>query len=140
VNWLLKDVRINAVYFRDEIVMRISQKHQSNVSGGHKPWTLVHMDHAKVHIAEMISTVIPDLGLKRTPRPGYSPNICPSDFFLFGWLEGKLQQQQFTDPEQLFEAVDEIFSPVLADRIEEVFQNWIHRLVQVIASDGDYLQ
>jgi hypothetical protein len=88
---------------------------------------------------EGISSVMPDLRLKRTLQPPYSPDICPSDFFLFGWLKGKLQQQ-FTDPGQLFEAIGEIFSSLSVDMIENAFQNWIRLLIQVIASDGDDIQ
>jgi hypothetical protein len=97
------------------------------------------MDNTKVHTAKMVSSAMPDLGLKRTPQPPYSPNICPSDFFLFSCRKGKLEQQ-FTDPDQLSETVDEIFSSLWVDTIEDMFRNWIHRLVQVIASDDHYLQ
>jgi transposase len=91
VNWLPKNVRINTVYFRDEILRSISQKLQTNVAGGHKSWTVVRIDKAKVHTAKVISSSMPDLRLKRTFQPPYSPDISPSDFFLFGWLKGKLQ-------------------------------------------------
>jgi hypothetical protein len=84
VNWLWKDVRINAVYFRDEILTPISKKLQTNVPGGCKPRTLVHIDNAKIRTGKVVSSALPDLRLKRTLQPPYSPGICPSDFFLFG--------------------------------------------------------
>jgi hypothetical protein len=87
VNWLPKDVRINAVYFRDKILILIFRKLQTTVSGGHKPWTRMHMDNPKVHTAKVVSSIMLDLRLKRTSRPPYSPEICPSGFFLFGWLK-----------------------------------------------------
>jgi hypothetical protein len=68
VNWPPKNVRINVVYFRDETLMPISQKFQANISGRHRPWTLMHRDNAKVHTAKMVSGVMPDLRLKRTPQ------------------------------------------------------------------------
>jgi hypothetical protein len=131
VNWLPKDVRIKAVYFRDEILIPISYKPQTNVSGRHKPWIRVHMANANVHMAKVVSSIMPDLRLKRTRQPPYSPDICPSDIFLFGWSKGKLQQQkQFADPDKIFEAVDEIFSALSVDMIEDLFQNRIYPLVQ----------
>jgi hypothetical protein len=87
MKWMLKDVRINAIYFRSEIFMAISQKLQTNVPAGYNPWILVHMDNVKVHTAKVVSSGMPDLRLKGTPQPLYSPDICPSGFFLFGWLE-----------------------------------------------------
>jgi hypothetical protein len=140
VNWLPKDVRINGLYFWDEILIPISQKLQTDVSTGYKPSALVHMDKAKIHTAKTVSSVMPNLRLKRTHQPPYSTGICPSDFFLFGWFKGKLQQHQFTDPDQLFEVVDEVFSSVSVDMTEDVSRNQVHRLVQVIASDGDDVQ
>jgi hypothetical protein len=89
VNWLSKEMRINAVDFRNEMLVPVSQKLQTNVSGGHKPWTLMHMDNANVHTAKVVLGLMPDLRLKRTPEPLYSPDICPSDFL--GWLKGKVQ-------------------------------------------------
>jgi hypothetical protein len=82
VNWLPKDVRINAVYFRDEILRSISRKLQSNVPSGHKPCTIVHMDNTKVHTEKVVSSVMLDLKLKRTLQLPYRPDVCPSDFFL----------------------------------------------------------
>jgi uncharacterized membrane protein YsdA (DUF1294 family) len=61
----------------------------------------------------------------------YSPDICPSDFFLFGWSKEKLQQRQFRDPEQLFEAVDEFFGSFSVDMIEDVFRNRLDRLYKL---------
>jgi hypothetical protein len=98
------------------------------------------MGNAKVYTAKVVSSVMPCLRLKSTPQPPYSPDICPSDFFLFGWLKGKLQLKQFPDVDQLFEGIDEIFSSLSADMIKGVFRNWIHRLVKGIASDSDYVQ
>jgi hypothetical protein len=85
VNWLPEDARINAASFRDEVWSPISQKLQKHASGGRKPWTLVRRDHAKVHTATAVSTVMTDLRLKKTSQPSHSPDPCPSDFFLFGW-------------------------------------------------------
>jgi hypothetical protein len=88
---------------------------------------------------ESASSGMPYLRLKKTPQPPYSLDICPSYFLLFGWLKGKVQQQ-FTDPNQLYEATEEIFSSLSFGMIEDVFRNWIHRLMQVITSDGNYIQ
>jgi hypothetical protein len=74
-----------------------------------------------------------------TPAP-HSPNICSSDFFLFGWFTVKLLQRQLTDADQLFDAVDEIVTSLSIETIEDVFQNWIHRTERVIELNGDYVE
>jgi hypothetical protein len=62
-------------------------------------------------------------------------NAISSEFFLhrqvgisgsrllIGWLKGKLQQRQLTDPDQLFDAVNEILTALSVDIIEDVFRN-----------------
>jgi hypothetical protein len=75
------------------------------------------MDNAKIDTARAVLPVRLDLRLMKTPQPPSSPDICPSDFFLFGWLKGK--------PQPL---INEIFASLSVDTIEDVFRNWIHRL------------
>jgi hypothetical protein len=94
------------------------------------------MENAKFHTATAISTVMLELRAKRTPQPPSSPDVCPSDFLLFGWLKGKLQQRQLTDAHQLFGTVDEILTSLSVDTIEEVFRNWIHRPERLIEVNG----
>jgi hypothetical protein len=83
---------------------------------------------------------MPYLTLNRIRQIPYSPEIHPSEFFLFGWLKEKLQQQQFTDPYQRFEALDAVVASLSVDMVGKVFQNLVHRLEQVVAADGDYVQ
>jgi hypothetical protein len=80
VNWLPRNARINAVYFRDEILIPISQKLQTNAPGRYGSWTPVHMDNAKVQTVNVVSGAMPDLRLKRAVQPPHSPDIWPSDF------------------------------------------------------------
>jgi hypothetical protein len=68
-----------------------------------------------------------------------SLEICPPDFFLFGWLHGKLQQRPGC-VNKLFTAVDEILTSLSVDTIEDVFRNWIHPLKRVIELNGDSVE
>jgi hypothetical protein len=47
--------------------------------------------------------------MKRAPHPAYSPDLTPSDFYLFGYLKQVLAGQDFPDGEALLGAVNEIF-------------------------------
>jgi hypothetical protein len=60
--------------------------------------------------------------------------------FFFGWLKGKLQQRQFTEADQLFDAVDEMLASLLLDTIEDVSRNSIHRLEEMIELNGDSVE
>ena len=39
---------------------------------------------------------------KRAPHPLYSPDIAPSDFFLFGYVKGQLQDRVFKQRGELY--------------------------------------
>ena len=57
-----------------------------------KMW--LHLDNAKVHNSKLTSGKYDILGFKRAPHPAYSPDIAPSDFYLFGFLEEKLKEKK----------------------------------------------
>jgi hypothetical protein len=40
--------------------------------------------------------------MKQAPDPPYSPDLAPSDFFLFGYVKGKLMKYRAETPSELF--------------------------------------
>jgi hypothetical protein len=80
-----------------------------------------------------------ELRLKRVLHPPFSPDIAPSDFFLFGWLTDELSSRQVSEINGLFEIVDAILSTLTPDTIARVFGNWIERLTHVININRDYV-
>ena len=59
----------------------------------------LHMDNSRPHLAFKELT---ELGMKILEHPPYSPDLAPSDFFLFGFLKKLLKGQEFEDENQLF--------------------------------------
>jgi histone-lysine N-methyltransferase SETMAR len=51
-----------------------------------------HEDNAPSPTATMTIATLSELGMNQMPRPPYSPDIAPSDFFLFGYLKDRLQE------------------------------------------------
>jgi len=51
---------------------------------------------------------------KREPHPSYSPDLAPSDFFLFGYLKGKFNDHSFETQEQLYEAIRTSTSTIIS--------------------------
>lgn len=78
------------------------------------------------------------LGFKRTPQPAYSPDVAPSDFYLFGYLEEKIKGHSYNDTDELFEAIIEILNSISRDEIKSVFDHWIDRCKWIISHKGDY--
>ena len=77
--------------------------------------------------------------IKRAPQPPYSPDIAPSDFFLFGYMKEKLKGCIFNSKEELLEAIYSILETISEQKLKEVFLEWERRLQQIIASKGNYI-
>ena len=51
----------------------------------------LHLDNSRVHNSKVTLSITEKYGFKRAPHPAYSPDIAPSDSFLFGYIKGKLK-------------------------------------------------
>ena len=91
-----------------------------------------------VHNSKMVMSNYGILGFKRTPHPAYSPDVAPSDFPLFGFLEEKLKGHQFNDIDELEEALYEILNSISVDQRKSVFLHWIQRCDWVASNKGEY--
>jgi hypothetical protein len=75
----------------------------------------------------------------RMPQPPYSPDLAPSDFYLFGTVKNRLEQIQASDADDFFEQLQEILSSISVEELERVFAAWIDRVRQVSEGNGEYL-
>ena len=96
----------------------------------------VHFDNARPHL---IDQYLDEKKIKRLPHPPYSPDLAPSDFFLFGYLKMKLEGCVFEDEEDLFMKVKNILYSIPSQYFIDAYTNWIERLYEVIEREGEYL-
>jgi hypothetical protein len=78
--------------------------------------------------------------MKRAPHPAYSPDIAPSDFFLFGYIKEKQRGKVFDDTESLLQDIKEIFKNMEKGLLSRVYKAWIERMKWVITHHGVYYQ
>jgi len=100
----------------------------------------LHLDNAKVHTSMATVATAKKLGFTMLKHPSYSPDIAPSDFFLFGYIKDQLKNTEFETTDELIEAVQNILSEVPPELLSKVFENWAERLEEVIASGGEYIE
>ena len=99
----------------------------------------LHLDNCKVHTSKITSEKIKELDLIKVPHPTYSPDIAPSDFYLFGDMKRKLQGKSFDDPQDLKESILKIISKISPEILNNVFKEWLKRCRSLSGSDGSYL-
>ena len=75
------------------------------------------------------------MGIKTVPHPPYSPDIAPSDFFLFPKLWGCRYETI-----KMKEAVAKIIDTLKQEDFHGAFQKLSERYNKCIAAGGDYLE
>jgi transposase len=98
----------------------------------------IHWDNASSHTAKTVKVAVDKTRMKILPQPPYSPDLAPSDFFLFGYVKNQLKGKKSANTEELYENVKEIIEGITPDTRLRVMRDWIWRLESVISSFGEY--
>jgi hypothetical protein len=56
--------------------------------------------------------LITESHIERVSHPRYSPDLAPSDFWLFGHVKTALVGQTFDEPERLLKAITEFLNEI----------------------------
>ena len=101
---------------------------------------ILHYDNAKPHNSSKVLKYLESHDMIKAPQPPFSPDIAPSDFYLFGYIKKVLEGQSFDSPEQLLQTVNQILDSIPSQELQDTFQNWQMRLNQVITNNGEYIE
>jgi hypothetical protein len=96
----------------------------------------LHFDNCSIHRSRVTKDFMEHNDMESMLHPPYSPDLAPSDFFLFSPINNRLDQFECDDPNTLFEAVSEILGTIQTDDLRRVFQRWIERVAVVAMGDG----
>lgn len=101
---------------------------------------ILQHDNARPHVAKPVKTYLETLKWEVLPHPPYSPDVAPSDYYLFRSMQHGLVDQHFTN----FGEVKNWIDSWIADKPAEFFKKGIHELPEkwekVVASDGQYFE
>jgi histone-lysine N-methyltransferase SETMAR len=81
-----------------------------------------------------------DCGLIILPHPPYSPDLVPSDFYLFPKLKTKFRGRRFESNEGVMEAVNEYFEDLNREFYFEELNKMEHRWAMCIDVEGDFIE
>jgi hypothetical protein len=70
----------------------------------------LHLDNCRVHFSKATEQFITEKHIGRVLHPSDSPDLEPSDFWLFGHLKTSLVGQTFDEPKQLLEAITQFLN------------------------------
>ena len=100
----------------------------------------IHHDGAPVHHSALVWQFLANTNTKILPHPPYSPDLAPSDYFLFNRLKKSMRGEVFQSVEELKRCVDfEIGQVVQWEFRHALRDSWTKRL-QLCVQSGDYFE
>jgi hypothetical protein len=107
--------------------------------GGHFRNLTVHGDNARPHRAIVSQQFMARSEMAIAAHHPHSPDLAPSDFYLFGHVKGLLRGDSFETREQLLLAVEGILDSFEKWPLTKVFLEWMTRPERCIQINGDYV-
>jgi histone-lysine N-methyltransferase SETMAR len=78
--------------------------------------------------------------MKQAPHPPYSPDLAPSDFFLFGYVKGKLMGYFAETPSEFLVRIRVILAEIPRETLNAVFLEWMERLQKCLQVYSEYVE
>ena len=94
-----------------------------------------HQHNAPVHNSILVTDYLSKMGIKTVPRPPYSPDLAPSDF----WLFHNPRDCRYEIIELMKEAVTKVTDTLTQDDFQGTFQKLLEQY-KCIAVGGDYFE
>jgi histone-lysine N-methyltransferase SETMAR len=109
----------NSEYYRDKILAALTQLQPED----DERKLIVHADNARAHTAQKCRTFCEENGLRIAPHPPYSPDLAPSDFFLFDYVKERLKGMVFPSYEESLDAIGEVVTGIESETLTAVFEH-----------------
>ena len=77
-------------------------------------------------------------GIKLINHPPYSPDLAPSDFWLFDEIKRRLPDQ--IQPDRMKSIITAILVSIPKKEYLKTFHKYIERMRQCVSADGDYFE
>ena len=99
----------------------------------------IHYDNARPHIHFSVKKYIKSKQLIIMDHSPYSPDLAPSDFWLFDYIKERLTSNP--DAKSLMKQITGIVNSIpKKEENDKTFQKWIERMELCIQNNGDYFE
>lgn len=121
----------------EELKDALIQKRRRIANQGFQNFHFLH-DNARPHTAQLTQQKLADLGFSVVPHPPYSPDLAPSDYYLFSSMKAGLSGATYNGVEE----VDAVLDRWIESKPADFFRKGIHMLPErwqrCIDAGGDY--
>ena len=136
IHWVPTGITVNKEYYIEvlrEFRKRFRRKRPELFESGQ--WHF-HQNNAPVHNSILVTDYLTQMGIKTVPRPPYSPDLAPCDFWLFPKLKENLRGNRYSTIEDMKEAVTRVLNTLT----QEDFQKLLEQYNKCIDVGGEYFE
>jgi hypothetical protein len=124
-------------YFVNNITVPLVEKAFPKARNRHARRLHLHLDNCRVNFSRVAEQFITQNHISRVPQRAYSPDLAPSDFWLFGHPKNALTGRMFDDPEELLDGITSFLEEVQSSELHVVFSHWRERVRWALENNGD---
>ena len=139
LDYLPKRSTITGVYYAnllDQLRTTICEKRRGKLSKG----ILLQQDNARVHTCKVAMNAVERNGYELIPHPAYSPDLAPSDFFLFPKLKKKDIRWLHFRSDEVVTAIEEWVNGKDPDFFSSGLMALEHCWSKCITREGNYIE
>ncbi|UYV72598.1 hypothetical protein LAZ67_10000001 [Cordylochernes scorpioides] len=97
-------------------------------------------DNAPAHTAFLVTSYLTRIRVEVLPRPPYSPDMSPSDFFLFPKVKRCLKGHRFDDIPNIQRAVTKALTGITPTDYSGAYEAWKTRLQRCVDTQGEFFE
>lgn len=135
VDFLPNGTTITGEYYSNLVKEARKKRRKSRVSELY----FLH-DNAPVHTAHVTSSTLDHSGFVVLAHPPYSPDLAPSDFYLFTNMKKEIRGIKYANKEDLKAAVMSYLEKKPQDFFKRAFVELEHRWRKCVAVNGSYIE
>ena len=139
IDYLQKGRTINGAYY----VNQLDQLHtaiQQKRPGIKKKKIYFLQDNAPAHTSKVVMAKLKELRYELVPHPPYSPDLAPSDFFLFPKLKTFLAGPKYGSNTEVISAAEGLLSDLDKSAYSDGIKAFETRLNKCIQLEGEYVE
>jgi len=139
IDYLEKGTTITGAYYSSLLNRLKTELQEKRPRLAHKK-VLFHHDNAPAHTSAIVVAKLMEIGFQLVSHPPYSPDLAPSDYYLFPNLKKWLAGKRFYSNEEVIAETSGYFSDLdksyYSERINKLEQRW----TKCISLKGDYVK
>jgi len=101
---------------------------------------ILHHDNAPAHTALSVREFLATKQITVLEHPAYSPDLAPSDFFLFSKIKEILKGRHFDDIDDNRSNRTAALKAIPQNQFQNCFEGWTRRWHRCIASQWEYFE